>query len=664
MMINRFTLTLAAALVSSATLLGGCTPAESQTQAGQGSGTTDNVSALPSEQPRLTLTGWEPESAGNAESWTLIPEPTDNGDLDRAAANNKGLWLMNDQGKVQAHLPGRFATLDVRPHAGGLTLASVNSRNARPMLIRFNSQDQSFEQPLYLPATQYKVENLCLYRDEQENLFLFLLGEEGIGEQWLVASDQRLLDSALPVRRLSMPPQSEFCAVDDQQHLLLVNEETVGVWAYGAHPEAELSRAAIDMVAPFGSIAASAAGVTAVPGGLLLLDAEAARMHRYQQTGNGWSALPPISLSKLEEPERITSRPSENGIDLLLVNDGKTALFAGELQWRPEPAELAAPLPVLLPRIHTDAVPSAGDAADDPAIWVHPSQPERSRVLGTDKRAGLAVYDLQGKELQFLAVGRLNNVDVRRNFAFNGGMVDLAVASNRDRNSLHLFAIDQSSGELTDIGQIPTPLSEIYGLCLSQSPEGVIYAIANGKSGRFLQYQLNAEVQQVRGELVREFATQTQPEGCVADDQRQKLFIGEEDEAVWVLDAGADAPATLQKVVGIGGLVKDDIEGLAFYQHPEHPYLVISSQGNDSFVVLDGEAPYTVRGAFRVGLNAEEGIDGVSETDGLEINSSNLGSAWGKGMLVLQDGRKRMPEGNQNYKYVAWQDVAKALGLD
>ena len=30
----------------------------------------------------------------------------------------------------------------------------------------------------------------------------------------------------------------------------------------------------------------------------------------------------------------------------------------------------------------------------------------------------------------------------------------------------------------------------------------------------------------------------------------------------------------------------------------------------------------------------------------------------------VQDGRKRMPEGRQNYKYLPWSAVAEALGLE
>ena len=117
-------------------------------------------------------------------------------------------------------------------------------------------------------------------------------------------------------------------------------------------------------------------------------------------------------------------------------------------------------------------------------------------------------------------------------------------------------------------------------------------------------------------------------------------------------------------MISVGGLVKDDIEGLALYHGKGGDYLVISSQGNDSYVVVDAKPPYRVRGSFQVSLDAQRGIDGASETDGLDVTSANLGGPWAKGLLVVQDGRKRMPEGNQNYKYVPWAAVAEALGLE
>ncbi|RMP46204.1 Phytase domain protein, partial [Pseudomonas amygdali pv. lachrymans] len=193
-----------------------------------------------------------------------------------------------------------------------------------------------------------------------------------------------------------------------------------------------------------------------------------------------------------------------------------------------------------------------GDAADDPAIWVHPKNPALSRVLGTNKKQGLLAYDLTGKQLQELPVGRLNNVDLRPGFMLGKKTVDLAVASNRDHNSLSLFSIDRVSGVIREAGEIPTPLAEIYGVCLFKPASGELYAFANGKDGSFLQYRLSASDGKAKGELVRRFKVDTQPEGCVADDQRQRLFLGEEDVGVWEVDARADQPATLSSVIKVG----------------------------------------------------------------------------------------------------------------
>ena len=61
--------------------------------------------------------------------------------------------------------------------------------------------------------------------------------------------------------------------------------------------------------------------------------------------------------------------------------------------------------------VQTESVPSQGDAADDPAIWVHPEEPAQSLVLGTDKKGGLNVFDMDGKRLQIISNGaRPNNV--------------------------------------------------------------------------------------------------------------------------------------------------------------------------------------------------------------------------------------------------------------
>ncbi|WP_437881364.1 phytase [Pseudomonas sp. LRF_L74] len=578
---------------------------------------------------------------------------------ERLQIGAKGLQLIDRDGQVAAELPGRFASLDQRADDNGLLVASLDKKRQQAVLVRLE-RPGAWSAPHYLPRGHFAIEGLCLYRDSARNDFLFLVGEDGIGEQWLVAENGQPLEESRRVRALSLPPESAFCQADDASDSLYVNEENVGVWRYEAAAEAPLLREPVDLRAPFGNLGQATAGMAVVPGGLLVLDAKAPALHLYQ--AEDWQPVGVLPLPGLNEPEQVSARLGNGGLELLLAGD--EGARSAHLDWTPPPVAKPDAVPQVAPLAQTDLAPSLGDAADDPAIWVNAAQPENSRVLGTDKKGGLLVYDLQGKEVQNLRVGRLNNVDVRPGFTLGARQVDLAVASNRDRNSLHLFAIEPASGQVGEIGEVPTPLKDIYGLCLFKDGQGAIHAIVNDKDGTFLQYRLSGAQGKAAGELVRRFKTQTQPEGCVADDRNQRLYIGEEDVAVWSLDARAEAPPTLEKVIAVGAPLQDDIEGMAVYHGKQHDYLVISSQGNDSYVVVEARAPYTLRGSFRVGLNASLGIDGASETDGLDVTSANLGGPWSAGMLVVQDGRKRMPEGNQNYKYVPWTAVADALGLE
>jgi len=47
----------------------------------------------------------------------------------------------------------------------------------------------------------------------------------------------------------------------------------------------------------------------------------------------------------------------------------------------------------------TAGMTGAGDRADDPAVWVHPTDAGKSLILGTNKDEGLHVYNLKGEEL-------------------------------------------------------------------------------------------------------------------------------------------------------------------------------------------------------------------------------------------------------------------------
>ncbi|MEC9318796.1 MAG: phytase, partial [Pseudomonadota bacterium] len=297
--------------------------------------------------------------------------------------------------------------------------------------------------------------------------------------------------------------------------------------------------------------------------------------------------------------------------------------------------------------LETEPSPRRGDAIDDPAIWVSPSAAEESLILATDKRTGLYVYSMNGEIVQHLAVGRLNNVDVRGN---------VAVASLRDNNSLQFFDISQA-GEVSMAQQVSTDLDEIYGLCMGyEEHTDRLSVYVNGKSGRIQQFWIKGADDVKK---VREMSVPSQPEGCVVDDKTQRLFVGEEDVGIWLFDAAvnsAEQGELIIKATDVAEIVPD-IEGLALAQYNSETLLFVSSQGSDSYVIFDAEAPYTLRHHFRIRTNVELGIDGASETDGLEVTTQSLGKGFEQGALVVQDGRNRMPEAGQNLKLVPLQTV-------
>lgn len=315
-----------------------------------------------------------------------------------------------------------------------------------------------------------------------------------------------------------------------------------------------------------------------------------------------------------------------------------------------------ATLPAVPPTLETTPVASRHDAADDPALWIDMHTPENSRILGTDKQAGLYVYTLRGEVAQFLDSGRLNNVDVRQGVTIAGWTGDIASASNRSDDTVVMFTI--ADGVVEEAGRFASAVAEPYGLCL-----GVIaaapYVFVTYKSGDIIVHRLTSS--STAAETAR-LAFDSQLEGCVVDDRTGVVYVGEEEHGVWATrfdGAAFSTPQLIDGTRGRGGLVAD-VEGLALY-HRDHDgatLLIVSSQGNNSFVVYDLRIRTPV-GRFRIAANT--GVDGVQETDGVEAASHSLGDAFPAGVLVVQDGRNHPRGETQNYKVIDWRDVEAVL---
>jgi 3-phytase len=315
--------------------------------------------------------------------------------------------------------------------------------------------------------------------------------------------------------------------------------------------------------------------------------------------------------------------------------------------------------------VETDPVPSNDDAADDPCIWIHPTDPSLSTIIGTHKKAGagLLVYDLEGNELQRVDCGRTNNVDLRYNFPLGGDTVALVTAGNRDLNSIAIFKIDPVTRMLTSVSarNIPLGLEDgVYGSCMYfSSKTNKFYAILNDKTGKIEQWELfDNGAGLVDGKLVRTLYVDTQPEGCVADDILGILYVGEEDQALWKFQAEAEAETGKTLIDSVNNHFAADLEGISlFYADSTTGYLIVSSQGNNTYTIYTREAPNTYVGTFQI-VDGEN-IDGTQDTDGLDVTNFGLGSAFPNGMFVCQDGTN--PGATQNFKAVPWEAIAKGI---
>lgn len=318
----------------------------------------------------------------------------------------------------------------------------------------------------------------------------------------------------------------------------------------------------------------------------------------------------------------------------------------------------------------TRAVATArADAADDPEIWADPNDPQRAVIFGTDKQAGLYVYGLDGEPRQFLPDGRLNNVDLRGGFPTPKGERVLVAASDRDRGGAALYLLDPATLNVERFGFAKTDLVENYGLCVGRrGADFLVFVDSTDGQVRQLRVSAAADGSAVAVEE-RRFGVSSQVEGCIVDDAKGLFYLGEEGKGIWRFAVDASAPARGVLIASApSDVLKPDVEGLTLLREGSKTWLIASSQGDSAFAVwrVDGVEP--VYGG-RFSVTAANGVDPVTGTDGV----AGLGGPVGRfpeGLLVMQDDVDSEGEtasttrARQNFKFVDWRDVKRALKLD
>ena len=385
-----------------------------------------------------------------------------------------------------------------------------------------------------------------------------------------------------------------------------------------------------------------------------------------------------------------------------------------------------AGVPTFETSYETTPVPAGINDTDDPAIWLHPTAPEKSLIIGVSKnkkstggQAGIGIYNLQGELIKYIFHDRLNNVDLRYNIASGSKTIDLAVASNRDKQTLSLFSVSNNSIQLVqDIGLRAADNNKIteepYGLCLGKNKQnGRLYSFSPMKSGliyqhaiyskngqfrlryirtidtaRYLtravdQHLINVTVNEVvwesdleknelSAEINEELRDRFQLEGCVVDDTNNTLYYGMENLGVFKFNLNArkyERPVLIARVLkaksepgsdsieeGVPRVI-NDVEGLAMLHGPNgQGALIVSVQGLNEYALFDRKTDEYI-GSFKLDHGAG---DPVTETDGLDIISTPLGPEYPNGLLAVHDhlntdGSKQVL--NANYKLTSLTEI-------
>ncbi|MCW1719278.1 phytase [Pseudoalteromonas sp. A3] len=582
------------------------------------------------------------------------------------ASESQGL-LVADKDQSSVLLAGNFESISLKQlSAQQFLLSSIDKSQDNVAIFKLEKNGQTWQinELSRITPPQAQPDAVCLFKNtDNKTVSAFVPDVRGLISETIIYDLATKQAKNIAVREFSAVTEASGCAVNDETKTLYVGEAELGVWAINADAESDANKQPVALVQPYGELKAEIGALSVSQDGTLWLTATDGNMiyayHENTEKLSQWSLSGDHTIESV-----AASLLNNNQAQLVLIDDETGAYIQANVNYTAQ--TVTSQNQVAMTHLHastqTTPVAAFGDAADDPAIWINEQDAKSSLILGTDKRRGLMVYDLAGNKIQSLNVGRLNNVDVRQHQDINNETQTWITASNRTLNSISVFTVD-SANKVNHVTEVATNLLEIYGMCMYSSESGQ-YIFVNDKSGLFQQYKLTGEQSNLSGELVREFTLPSQPEGCSADDKRGQLFAGEEDAGIWYIGAEPTSGNKAVMLQGINEQLVADVEGMEIYHADDKRYLVVSSQGDNSYVlykISDNTQPsLSFAGKFNVIANLDKGIDGAGETDGLTVTAKAL-PGYPEGMLIVQDGYNRMPLQPQNFKIIDWREVKKAI---
>lgn len=667
-----------------------------------------NDPSSPDEETRLTTQLATLKSYNDIADAAMWVSPDNNDDnLLIVTLEEDGFAIFNQQGEEVFHDDSREVLgADIRygvkdDQGNTVDLLAVALPNQDAFAFYAINSDTKENDPISLGELQIEMtpEAVCLYKNvttgdisvtgvsDEGNVLQYKLTYNGTN---IVSAVTDQAEQPLAVRNFNVGGELSACAVDDESATLYVAEQGLGIWAYGADAENVKDRRLVDSLTPLGKLEevegldmiyqADGKGylIAADEGaGFLLYERESTNTYAGKFNVDGIAEAKALAVSPDSLWVANTEADSPVYEKVLMTNLDEHLTSQGiELTDIISHRDLTVQgVKLIKAKGETAAVADDGDAADDPAFWLNQAAPADSLIIATNKQGGLMAYKLDGTEVQYLEQGKPNNVDIR-NVATDNGIISLAAASNREHNTIAFYNIVGGNTPIvpfdaiganvhSDAPELISNVDEVYGLCMYQDDAGIPYVFINGKDGQVEQWQLTVTTAGVEGEIVRTLSVESQPEGCVADDITGKLYLGEEDVAIWEFDAHPQAATTATLFAEIDGKsLVADVEGLTLYDNGTDKYLIASSQGNNTYTMYKLNDSKSLVGVFAITGDDSIGVDGASDTDGIHAVSINLGTDYPQGMFIAQDWYnidEAYKFGNQNFKMVSWEEIINTM---
>lgn len=309
------------------------------------------------------------------------------------------------------------------------------------------------------------------------------------------------------------------------------------------------------------------------------------------------------------------------------------------------------------------------DDSDDPAIWIDKNDLSRSLIIGSDKHAengGVYVFGLDGEidhKRSVLGLKRINNVDVAYGMMLGDSLIDIVVATERDRNRMRFFRLPDmldldSNGIEVFVGEEKrSPM----GIALYKRPsDGAMFAIVGRKDGpaeNYLEQYLiwGNEMGRINARLVRKFGKfsgKKEIESIAVDQELGFVYYSDEQFGIRKYYADPEKGNEELGVFGQGDFLEDN-EGISIYtQANGKGYILVSNQSANTFHIYPREGangnPHEHKKIATLPLSTEQ-------SDGSEVSSVSLpGFEGGIFVAMSTDG---------TFHYYKWSDLAKAGGL-